>query len=99
MVKDRAIVEVLRLLEAALGGNVFRIQDYWEPDLCAVGICSIRNSDFLVYISTYGKTPGFYFVSLEGPPPHGSDLPYEESGRFETVDFTELVGIVREHLA
>jgi uncharacterized protein (DUF433 family) len=95
--KDKAIQHVVGWLEDRLRGSLV-ILDHWDGDLSAVGIARPESPDNLVYISTWGRSPGRYFVELEAPPAPGSELPYEITGRYENVDQESLLGIVREHL-
>jgi hypothetical protein len=50
MKKDQTILNLLEGLNDFLVFNQIEIVDYWEADLCAVGL---KKSDHLVYISTY----------------------------------------------
>ncbi len=50
MEKDRTILEIIERLTHILGPSTFEVEDYWEADLCAVGV---KIGLKLVYISTY----------------------------------------------
>ena len=54
--KDESIVALLD--ELGLEQRDWSIRDYWEADLCAIGIVSNSTPQNLVYISTYDKAAG-----------------------------------------
>ena len=97
--KDPAIIELLARLRERLGPDAFVFADHWEPDLCAVGIASPRNTGVLVYLSTFNQLPGRYDVELELPPEPGQDLIYREAGKHRDVDFEALAEVVGRHLS
>jgi hypothetical protein len=52
----------------------------------------------LVYVLSYGGPEGRYSVHLESAPQHGSEMPYQTVGKFDSVSREELLGIVTNHL-
>lgn len=98
LVKDSAVLDTLRRLRARLGGSAFTVVDHWDCDLMATGIARPEAPDRLLYFSVRGRERGDYFVSLEGPPDPGSDVPYAALGDHEGVDFEGLVALVTAHL-
>ena len=96
--KDASITEAVAELPLRLGTDAFVIHDHWEADLCATGLASPRDPNRLVYISTFGKAPGRYDLSLELPPTPGAELPYSPAGEAVDVDIAELARMVRTHL-
>lgn len=96
--KDPSILRVLLMLFKTMGPDAFLIYDHWGHDKSAIGITSPQNKGVLVYISTYGVPENYYNVRLELPPTQDSDLPYTEAGKFDGLDFEELVEVIREHL-
>ena len=98
LVKDESIHELLARLGKAMRGRAFQVVDHWEASLCAIGVASPEEKRVLAYISTFDKPPGYYFVSLELPPPRGSERSYLPAGEHEHVDFKELARLVRKHL-
>ena len=50
MKKDETIIKFIERLKLVLNFTLLEIVDYWEADLCAVGL---KNGNRLVYISTF----------------------------------------------
>lgn len=97
--KDKTIQDVVEKLFKLPGSEQFQVIDHWEGDLMAIGICSKKDKDNLVYISTYNKKDGFYDLHLELPSLDSSkDIPYVDGGHFKSVNFDRLVEIVKKHL-
>jgi hypothetical protein len=97
MEKDAAIIELLDWLRERLG-NSFTVTDHWQVDQCAVGISTLTDPAQLVYVLSYGGPEGRYSVHLESAPQHGSEMPYQTVGKFDSVSREELLGIVTNHL-
>jgi hypothetical protein len=98
LVKDEAIKDLLAKLPKALRGRAYQVVDHWEASLCAIGVASPEEKRVLAYISTFDKPRGYYFLSLELPPPPGSVREYVPAGEYEHVDFPTLARLVRAHL-
>jgi putative N-acetylmannosamine-6-phosphate epimerase len=49
--KDKTITELINKLKLVINFNLIDIVDYWDADLCAIGL---KKGNRLVYISTYG---------------------------------------------
>jgi hypothetical protein len=96
MDKDSSIVELLAWLGAQLPGQ-FVVTDYWQPDLLATGISSIERT-VLVYISTFGRPEGRYYLELETLQASQPDSPGEVIARHNSVTRDELLSIVTKHL-
>ncbi len=95
--KDESVIRLLDRLRSRLGAGAFDVVDYWEADLCAVGIARPDSHGVLVYVCTYGRTDDRYFVSLELPAPAGSDMPYAAAGEQDAASFEELLEIIQRH--
>jgi hypothetical protein len=50
MEKDRTILKFIEKLKLTVNFNLLKVVDYWEADLCAIGL---TKEDRLVYISTF----------------------------------------------
>jgi len=50
MEKDKTIMALIARLKLSINFALVEIVDYWEPDLCAIGV---KRKDKLVYVSTY----------------------------------------------
>ncbi len=61
--KDPSIIDLLARLRLEERG--WFIRDYWEADLCAVGISSRTQPSRLVYVSTFDKSANDYDYELE----------------------------------
>ena len=94
--KDQSIIEVFELLRLKYGNSSILIQDYWESDNYAIGICD-STEKYLVYISTHLMKKGKYYVALENPPDNSS-LPYSPAGEFDEITLEELFKLVLNHL-
>src|SRR5262245_13810001 len=66
--------------------------------ICAIGVAAIHDSKQLVYISSWNRPSGRYFVELETAPVPGSEMPDTSVNKFDTVDREELACIVAQHL-
>ena len=98
LVKDESIHGLLAKLKTALGERTFQVVDHWEASLCAIGVASPEEKRVLAYISTFDQPQGYYFLSLELPPPPGSEQAYVPAGEHEHVDFQELARLINKHL-
>lgn len=94
--KDVTIIAMLRQLGNRLGIDKFVLNDYWDIDLCAIGISDF-NKRFLVYISTYDLEEGQYYVELENLN-HENETNYETVGKYKDVDILELEKLTISHL-
>jgi hypothetical protein len=48
--KDKSIINLIERLKLIINFSLVQIVDYWEADLCAIGL---KKDDKLIYISTY----------------------------------------------
>ena len=62
--KDKSIIHLIAHLKSRFGLEKFVLNDFWDADLFAIGI-SDPQKEILIYISTYGKKKGEYFISIE----------------------------------
>jgi len=63
--KDESVKEVLVKLFERFGQSNFYLTDYWDGDLCAIGIKKSKNGEFPIYISTWKMSKNHYFVEVE----------------------------------
>lgn len=92
--KDDKIKLTVKHLADKFGERNFKIKDYWDSDLCAIGLTDIEEK-YLVYISTYGDKA--YYVSLENLKTV-DDHPYAAVGDFDSVSLEGLETIFAKHL-
>ena len=98
LVKDGSIHDLLAKLEKALRGRAFRVVDHWGASQCAIGVASPEDERVLAYISTFDKPEGYYFLSLELPPPPGGERSYVPAGEYEHLNFRQLARLIKRHL-
>lgn len=96
--KDQTIVRALAQLKRELGEGAFRVVEDREASAYAVGVASPKHRGLRAYISAFDKPEGYYFLSLEAPPPPGSERSYAPAGEFEHVSLGRLVRLVKQHL-
>ena len=89
MNKDASIQSLLTRLD--LPSRRWRVLDYWEADLFAVGLTSDAKPMILVYVSAFGRLPDRYDYVCEdlaapSPPLHLAAA--------DDVEFEELVRIL-----
>lgn len=94
--KDKSIIEMLKQLRKRIGFDEIVLNDYWEIDLCAIGISDISYR-YLVYISTCDRKEGQYYVELENL---NKEKPtdYNTVGKYENVSILEVERLVLDHL-
>lgn len=96
--KDASILKALAQLKRELGEGAIQIVDHWEGSAHAVGVAGPKDRGQLAYISSFDKPEGYYFLSLEFPPPPGSGRSYAPAGEFEHVNLGRLVRLIKQHL-
>lgn len=96
--KDHTIVKALAQLKKELGEGAFRVVEDREASAYAVGVASPKQKGLRADISTFDKPEGYYFLSLEFPPPPGSERSYAPAGEFEHVNLGRLVRLIKQHL-
>lgn len=90
--KDNSIIFLVKNLEERIGLGKFIINDFWDADLCAIGL-SDPKKEALLYVSTHNRKSGLYYLSVEN-----INEPGGPTMEFENIDISELESIVREHL-
>ena len=93
--KDQSILELLDQLKLQERG--WCIRDYWEADLCAIGISSSQSSECLAYISTFAFKPGRYSCECEKSSGQSS-LGYETVYEGHDLTLEELLVVLEQHL-
>jgi len=94
--KDKSIVSVVNHLSDKFGKESFVINDFWDADLCAIGLID-KKKKYLFYISTFLKKSGVYFVSCENiliadRREHGV------SGNYRNIDIKKLDYLFIKHM-
>lgn len=65
MEKDKTITDIIKRLRTEISFDLLEVVDYWDADLCAIGL---KRDNKMVYISTYNhteKTEACYDFDLE----------------------------------
>lgn len=63
--KDESITRLIEWIISVFGSHSMEIIDYWEGDLCAIGIRRKGMDSKLLYISTFGKMDSQYDFECE----------------------------------
>ncbi len=95
--KDKSLIEVLNKLFHRYGESNFYLTDFWDADLCAIGIKNSIESEYLIYISTYRIKKNRYFVEVEDSNKEVVLNGYK-NGELRELNFEELSKIVSEYL-
>jgi hypothetical protein len=92
--KNDRIKSTVKHLADKFGENNFKVKDYWDGDLKAIGLTD-NEEKYLIYFSTYGENR--FYVALENLTTV-NDLPYEPVGDFDNLDLKGLEEIFVQHL-
>jgi hypothetical protein len=91
--KDKSVIDFLGRLELATDLTLVQFVDYWDADLCAIGI---KRENRLVYISTFNGEYKYYY-ELELLDENEVDK-YTVLQRGDGVAENVLISIVKEFL-
>jgi hypothetical protein len=61
--KDKKLISLIKYLINKYGEENFKIKDYWDSDLFAIGL-SDKTDKYLIYVAVYDD---HYYASLENP--------------------------------
>ena len=89
--KDNDLLNLLSMINSEINSEDLIIKDFWEMDLCAVGLSNIKNKK-LVYLSVY-NSPKIIEYSLE--------YDYEQldsMSEIRSCNKEELLQIIKNHL-
>jgi hypothetical protein len=64
LTKDKTIRQLLSHLEQTFGKDSFRVNDYWDENLCAIGLADLKGK-YLLDLNTYGKQDNTFNLELE----------------------------------
>jgi hypothetical protein len=96
--KDKSLKKVLTKLFQRFGEIDFDLQDYWEADLCAIGIKNLADKKHLIYISTFKMPKDLYFVQVEKANSETDSTNYDVVGHFNEIGFERLSELVTKYL-
>ena len=93
MEKDATVLELLDRLRSVLDFDLVEIVDYWDADLCAIGL---KTGNRLVYINTF-NSDATYDYYLELLDPHNKES-YNVINKGRGVSETVLTSVIKEYL-
>ena len=64
LIKCHTVMQLLTQLEERFGKKSFHIEDYWDGDLCAIGLAD-TSGRYLLYINTFDKPNDTFYAELE----------------------------------
>jgi hypothetical protein len=99
MEKDPSIFQMLVRLSVELK-NGFEIADFWDGDLCAIGILRRNTNVRLVYISTFNLSPDQYYYACEVADSIRSigKGDYRVVAKGQVEGLSALIEVVKSHL-
>jgi hypothetical protein len=97
--KSQSVREFVRGLAEHLGFQSFSVVDHWEADTHAIGIANVVDPRVLVYVSV-NDSARRYFLSFESPPAgEWAKHPYTPGPERSVESLSEVMTLVREHVA
>ena len=96
--KDKIIKQVLAKLYRLFGEANLYLTNYWDADLCAVGIENLTDKKHLIYISAYNKPTDYYFVEVEKAESEIDIANYDVIGSFNEINFEDLSKLITKYL-
>ncbi len=94
--KDYSIVSVVNYLSDRYGNDSFFTNDFWDGDLCAIGLFD-KEKKYLFYISTYLKKDGVFYVSCETIGKENKRK-NDVSGEYRNIDIKKLDYLFSKHI-
>ncbi len=92
--KDKSLKRIVDLLLDKYGDQIL-IKDFWEADLCAIGLCD-KIQKHLIYISTLGLPIDRFNIVLEDLTDNKENLIHV--GEFNDITIDRLESILKNHL-
>lgn len=96
MKKDKTIIELIKRIEQYSDLKDIQVVDYWEADLCAIGL---KKEDKLMYIGTYSYVDNEmikYDIDLEVVKDNGS---YTVLKEIRGIPEAQLFVEIKQYLA
>jgi hypothetical protein len=95
LTKDCTILQLLSHLKQTFGEGSFQIEDYWDADLCAIGLADVTGS-YILYVSTFEKPNHTYYAELEDNRQQGSTG--KPTTVFEDLTEKDLEKVFRQYI-
>jgi hypothetical protein len=93
--KHASIWKFLGELAQHIDSEQYQVIDYWESDLYAVGVAPPDDPAQLVYVSTFGQSPGTFAYECEVA---AERVPFSTTRRGIANGMNELAIVIRKHL-
>ncbi|MEO6049994.1 MAG: hypothetical protein ABIP78_01505 [Pyrinomonadaceae bacterium] len=94
--KDKNIEKLLENLFGRFGKTNFELTNYWDGDLCAIGLRNSSDKEFLIYVSTWAIQENRYFVEIEDSDSEVVLNGYTNGNRNE-LEFEEVCQLVAKY--
>ena len=91
LIKHKDIITLLSKLNELFPN--FIVNDFWEGDLCAVGISDF-GKNALIYISTFQKYRGKYYMEVEDI---STNKKPKKTIIYQDMNFDELLKSIKTH--
>ena len=92
MKKDPFLRSLVNNIIEKLEEKDLEIVDYWDADLCAIGLKKKGESKRLVYVSSYGESPEYFCLEFE----EIDRCSFQVVNRYENVHETDILEKVAE---
>jgi hypothetical protein len=96
--KSSAILELVAAVRSRHGDQRVRVVDYWPEDSTTIGFERTTTEDAMVSVTTKGKAPGRYDVSVDVPARESADDPYFGSGYYGDCLIDGVLATIRKHV-
>ncbi|MEJ0040237.1 MAG: hypothetical protein WDO68_30115 [Gammaproteobacteria bacterium] len=97
--KSESVREFVRALTEHLGPEAFVVVDHWDADPSAIGIGKPADPKVLVHVRVYDVAPR-YFLSFErAAVGEWADHPYTPGEELSVDTLSEVLGLVKKHIA
>ena len=97
--KSPDLMALVERLRRDLGRDYFVEVPHWNDDQTAIGLGRPDDPRFLVYLSMQSGSREVY-VECEIPAPDDvAEIPYEVAVSGDYVDYEQILGVVKSHLA
>jgi hypothetical protein len=97
--KSESVHEFVRALTEHLGPKAFAVVDHWDADPSAIGIGNPADLRVLVYVKVYDVAPRFFLSFERAAVGEWADHPYTPGEERPVDTLSEVLGLVKKHIA